>query len=131
MTDEVIGRHDALSVVQAFIDRPVEGLRALVLEGEAGIGKSTIWQASVTAAREGALAVISSRPAETERTLPNLVLGDLFADTAPGLLDALPPPRRRAFEAVLLREEPDGPIDPRAIGVAIITLLPAPPRAGG
>ena len=124
MAHEIIGRGDDLSVVHAFLDRPVEGLRALVLEGEAGIGKSTIWQASVTAARERSLAVISSRPAETERTLPNLVLGDLFADTAPDLLAALPGPRRRAFESVLLREEPEGPIDPRALGVAIVTLLP-------
>ena len=124
MTDEIIGRGDDLSVVHSFLDRPVEGLRALVLEGDAGIGKSTIWRASVAAAHERSLTVIGSRPAETERTLPNVVLGDLFADTAPELLDTLPGPRRRAFESVLLREEPEGPIDPRALGVAIVTLLP-------
>jgi glutathione synthase/RimK-type ligase-like ATP-grasp enzyme len=38
MTDEMIERDAELSIVQAFIDRPTEGLKALVLEGEAAIG---------------------------------------------------------------------------------------------
>jgi hypothetical protein len=43
MTDEIIGREGELSAVQAFLDRPVDGMRALVIEGEPGIGKSTLW----------------------------------------------------------------------------------------
>lgn len=125
MTGEIIGRDAELSVVQAFLDRPAEGLRALVVEGEAGIGKSTLWQAGVAAARERLFRVLTSRPAEAERTLAYVVLGDLFADADPAMLAALPAPRRRAFESALLREEPDLPVDPRALGVAILTLLPA------
>lgn len=124
MTGEIIGRDAELSVVQAFLDRPAEGLRALVLEGDAGIGKSTLWQAGVAAARERSLPVLTSRPAEAERTLAYFVLGDLFADADPAMLVALPAPRRRAFESVLLRKEPDLPVDPRALGVAVLTLLP-------
>jgi DNA-binding CsgD family transcriptional regulator len=124
MTGEIIGRDAELSVVQAFLDRPPEGLTALVLEGEAGIGKSTLWLAGVAAAHERSFRVLISRPAETERMLANIVLGDLFGDTAPDVLATLPAPRRRAFESALLREEPDIPVDPRALGVAILTLLP-------
>lgn len=124
MTGEIIGRDAELSVVQAFLDRSPERLTALVLEGEAGIGKSTLWLAGVAAARERSFRVLISRPAETERMLANLVLGDLFGDTAPEVLATLPAPRRRAFESALLREEPDIPVDPRALGVAILTLLP-------
>lgn len=124
MTGEIIGRDAELSVVQAFLDRSSEGLTALVLEGEAGIGKSTLWLAGVAAARERSFRVLVSRPAETERMLANLVLGDLFGDTTPEVLAALPGPRRRAFELALLREEPDIRVDPRALGVAILTLLP-------
>jgi hypothetical protein len=125
MTGEIIGRDAELSVVQAFLDRPVEGLRALVLEGEPGIGKSTLWQAGVAAARERRLLVLTSRPAETEQTLPNVVLGDLFGDTPIEALEAVPAPRRRAFEsALLLRDGPGLPVDPRALGVAIMTILP-------
>jgi len=125
MTDEIIGRDAELSVVQAFLDSPTQGLSALVLEGEAGIGKSTLWLAGVAAARDRGLQVLVSRPAETERTLSNLVLGDLFGGVAPEVLSTLPVPRRRAFEAALLmREAPQIAIDARALGVAIVTLLP-------
>ncbi len=124
MADEIIGRDAELSVVQAFLDRPAEGLRALILSGASGIGKSTLWLAGVPAARERSFHVLTSRPAEAERTLAHVVLGDLFADIEPEVLAALPAPRRRAFESALLREESDLPLDPRALGVAILTLLP-------
>ena len=124
MTGEMIGRDLELSRVEAFLDRPVDGLRALVLQGEAGIGKSTVWQAAIEAARERSLQVLTSRPAEAERSLASVVLGDLFAEAGSDLVAALPAPRRRAFEAALLRTDPDVPVDPRALGVAIVTLLP-------
>ena len=123
MADEIVGRDTESSVVDAFIERSANGLTALVLEGEPGIGKSTLWMSGVAAARERSLLVLTSRPAEAERTLANVVLGDLFAGVEPEALAALPAPRRRAFEAALLREEPDAPIDPLALGVAIVTLL--------
>jgi DNA-binding CsgD family transcriptional regulator len=125
MTDEVIGRDAEVSVVEAFLDDPLEGLRALVIEGDPGIGKSTLWLAGVAAARERGIPVLASRPAEAERTLPYVVLGDLFAGVGPETVAALPAPRRRAVNSALLREEPDVPVDPRALGVAIVTLLRA------
>jgi DNA-binding CsgD family transcriptional regulator len=125
VTTEIIAREGELAIVEAFLDRPAAGLRALILEGEAGIGKSTIWLAGVAAARERSFRVLVSRPAETERTLPGVVLGDLFGDVPPEVLATLPAPRRHAFRsALLLQDAPDAPIDPRALGVAIVTLLP-------
>lgn len=123
---ETIARDDEIATLEAFLDRPAERLRALVLEGEAGIGKSTLWQAGLDAARERSFRVLVSRPAETERQLPNVVLGDLFGEVGAHQLAALPGPQRRAFESVLLLQElPDHPIDPRALGMAILTLLPS------
>jgi DNA-binding NarL/FixJ family response regulator len=125
MTDSVVGREDELRIIEAFLDRAVDGPSVLVLEGEAGIGKSTLWSAGVGMARERAGRVLVSRPAETEQTLPDVVLGDLFGEVSPELLGALPVPRRRAFESALLLREPlEGPVDPRTLGVAIQTLLP-------
>ena len=49
---------DELRSVHAFLDRSAAaGMAALVLEGEAGIGKSTLWLAGVEAARERGLRV--------------------------------------------------------------------------
>lgn len=58
MTGEIIGGEAELSVVQAFLDRRTEELRALVLEADAGIGKSTLWLAGVDAARERSFHVL-------------------------------------------------------------------------
>jgi len=42
MAGEIIARDAEVSVVRAFLDRPGEGTTALVLKGDAGIGKSTL-----------------------------------------------------------------------------------------
>jgi DNA-binding CsgD family transcriptional regulator len=123
MSTDIIGRERELAAIREFLDRPAEGPQAFVLEGDAGIGKSTLWLAAIATAREGGSRVLVSRPAETEHTFPNVVLGDLFADVDVDVLESLPTPRRRAFEAALLREEPDTSVDPRTLGVAVVTVL--------
>ena len=39
----MIGREREIAVVLAFLDSIPRGSQALLLEGEAGIGKSTVW----------------------------------------------------------------------------------------
>jgi DNA-binding CsgD family transcriptional regulator len=123
----IVGRDVESSAIEAFLDRSAEGQQALVIEGEAGIGKSTLWLSAVEAARDRGFVVLASRPAETERLLANVVLGDLFRDVRPEELAVLPAPRRRAFEsALLMRDDATVAVDARALGVALITLLPSP-----
>lgn len=127
----IVGRGAETSAVEAFLDRAAGGPQALLIDGPAGIGKSTLWLAAVAAARERGYAVLASRPAEGERQLANVVIGDLFGDVGPGQLADLQAPRRRAFEAALLRRDDRGAaVDPRALGVALVTLLPALAGAG-
>ena len=80
MSGAIVGRDAELDSVYAFLDRVLEEPTTLVLEGTAGIGKSTIWSAGVEAARERGLCVLVSRPAEFERGLAHAGLGDLFED---------------------------------------------------
>jgi DNA-binding CsgD family transcriptional regulator len=124
VTDAMIGREAELAAAVEVLDGPIDGLRVLLIEGEAGIGKSTLWEQAIEAARQRSCTVLVSRPAESEQALANVVLGDLLGGVTPAMLADLPVPRRRAIDAVLLREEPTDPIDPRAVGVAILTLLP-------
>lgn len=75
MAFEVLGREEELASVAAFVDEAPDGLLALMLDGEAGIEKSTLWLAGVEHARRQGLAVLSSRPAEAENTRPSRMWG--------------------------------------------------------
>jgi DNA-binding CsgD family transcriptional regulator len=125
VTIHVVGRDEELDVLHAFLHPRRAAPAALVLEGEAGIGKSTLWLAAVAAAREGGLRVLATRPAEPERAVGYAGLGDLLEDALDETLLRLPPPRRRALEAALhLREAPE-PADPHAVAVAVRSVVRA------
>jgi DNA-binding CsgD family transcriptional regulator len=127
----VIGRDDELSEIAAFLDRLPDGPGALVLSGEAGIGKTTLWEGAVDDARSRFETVLTCRGVEAEASLSFAGLSELLApvfdDVAPSLL----PPRRRALEIALLLVEPGGDApDPHAIGLAVLDLLRALAQRG-
>src|SRR5262249_30441982 len=105
MAVDVVGRETELASVHAFLDRRLEGPAALVLEGAAGIGKSTLWLSGVEAARERGFHVLISRPAEEEQGLTHAGLGDLFENVLERVLPELPAPRSHALEVALLVKE--------------------------
>src|SRR2546430_16633241 len=120
MVFEIVGREAELASLNAFIGEMEGGPAALVLEGEAGVGKSTLWGAAVEHARVRGLTVLSSRPAEAERGLGNVGLGDLLEGGIDDVLAALLTPRRRALQVALLREEVSGEhVARRTIAVAV------------
>jgi DNA-binding CsgD family transcriptional regulator len=121
----VIGRDDELSEIAAFLDGLPDGPSALVLSGEAGIGKTILWEVAVADARSR-FGVLTCRGVEAEASLSFAGLSELLApvfdDVAPSLL----PPRRRALEVALLLVEPGGEApDPHAIGLAVLDVLHA------
>ena len=116
--DTILGRDEELAVVHRFFDREPDGPRALLLEGDAGIGKSTIWQEAVRLARASGI-VLLARAAETEATLSFTVLADLLEPVSGQVFDELPVPQRRALQAALLLEDPDGSTRPDARAVAL------------
>jgi DNA-binding CsgD family transcriptional regulator len=124
MASDPIARGSELAVIEAFLDGPAAPLRTLVLEGDVGIGKSTLWLAGVRAAQSRTDVVLQSRPAESEQGLAYVVLGDLFRSVDAAATAALPAPQRAAFEAAVLIEGGGGPVEPRALGMAILSLLP-------
>ncbi len=97
---------------------------ALVIEGEAGIGKSSMWGDGLTVALRHSSVVLSVRPAQAEAGMSFAGLADLFDEVADALLPALPAPQRAALEVALLRRLPDGgPPNEREIGVALLVAL--------
>ena len=119
----VVGREAELEALWSFlgaVDRPA----SFFLEGEAGIGKTTIWQAAVAAARQRSFRVLSSRPAGSELQLSFASLGDLLAVALEDVGDELPAPQLRALRIAMLLDDPGGsPPDRRAIGLGILGVL--------
>jgi ATP/maltotriose-dependent transcriptional regulator MalT len=107
-------------LLDALADRP----SALVVDGEAGIGKTTLWLAAVEQARERGCHVLSARPAAAESRLAYASLADLLGGVDTAIWDDLPGPQRLAVDRVLLRAESDGGMtDQRAIGAAFLAIV--------
>jgi DNA-binding CsgD family transcriptional regulator len=110
---------------------PTSAGRVLVVCGEPGIGKSTVWQAGADLARSRGFAVWSTRASEAEAQLSYAGLADLVEDAGPGMLAGLPPPQRRALEVAVRRAEPDGaPPEPLAVAAVLLGALRAAAAAG-
>lgn len=120
---EVVGRATELSQLDSFLDAVADGPAALVLEGEPGIGKSTLWKRGTAAAADRGWPVWSGRPAESEAKLSFAGLADLL-EKAGEAIDGLPDPQRHALEVALLQAEPGGaPPDPHAVSAAVLSAL--------
>ena len=104
----MIGREQELGVVQSFLATPTEPA-ALVLEGSAGIGKTTLWNAAVALALADGYGVLMCRPAVAESQLSFAAVADLLADVLEEALPSLPAPQRHALDVALLLEYADGP----------------------
>src|SRR5207302_10980330 len=100
---KLVGRDEELAAVDRFFERPLPS--ALVIEGEAGVGKTTVWHQAVQVAEGRGWRVLSATPGETEVQLPYAALGDVLGSTIKAL-DELPSPQRHALGVALLLEEP-------------------------
>jgi DNA-binding CsgD family transcriptional regulator len=131
VADEILGRDAELAAIASWLDRLVAGPVALVLEGEAGIGKTTLWEAGVAAARRRGYPVLACRPVEAEATLSFAALGDLLDRVLDEVLGPLPDPQGRALEVALLRADAgEDPADQRAVSVATLGVLRLLARSG-
>jgi DNA-binding CsgD family transcriptional regulator len=96
----------------------------LVIDGEAGIGKTTLWLAAIEQARERGLRVLSAGAGQAESILAYAAVADLLADVESGVLTALPDVQRVALERVLLRANGGGPAtDQRVVAAAFLSVV--------
>src|SRR4051794_30147729 len=124
MAGDIAGREQELDSIHAFFDGPVEGPAGLVLEGEAGVGKSTVWLAAVASGRGGGFFVLVARPGGAGGGLGHGGVGGVFQGGPLDVLPGLPTPRRRALEVALLRADASGDaVDRRALAVAVRDVL--------
>jgi DNA-binding CsgD family transcriptional regulator len=124
VAEEIFGRDQELALVSELLDAVPDVVRALVIEGVAGIGKSTLWRRAIEHASSASRHVLSSRPGERESELSYAALSDLLESIDEGTLASLPPPQRRALAVAMLREDVADPaVDPRAVAYAFLSSL--------
>jgi len=118
------GRNVQLGEIEQLLDALAHGPSALALQGEAGIGRTTLVHAAVRRARERGMHVLSCGGARAEADLPYLALADLLEELEADRLAALPARERTALDAVLLRAHaPDAEPDPAAVATALRALV--------
>jgi DNA-binding CsgD family transcriptional regulator len=118
---ELLGREDELARIYELIDGIGARGGALVVRGEAGIGKSALLAAARERARQRGAAVVSTTGTLSEAPLAFAGLHQLLHPLLGGL-DLLPDPQRRALEAAFGIAEGDAP-DLFLIGLATLGLV--------
>src|SRR6516162_10962596 len=102
----LIGRDEALGAIRGFLEAVDRGPAALVLSGEAGIGKTVLWEEGLALAEAGHCRVLSCRGIGAEAALSFAGLSDLLASVMPEVADSLLLLRRQALEVALLLADP-------------------------
>ena len=96
---------------------------ALLIEGEPGIGKTTLWLTAVEQARDRGFRVLSARAAAAESVLAYTALADLFDCVDVAAWYDLPAPQRLAVDQVLLRADHGTSTDQRAVAAAFLSVI--------
>jgi len=117
----LIGRDRETGILHDLLDGAPEQGGALVVRGEAGIGKSALVAAIGRRARERGMLVLSASGVQSEAHLPFAGLHQLLRPVIGGM-DDLPPPQRAALEAAFGLSDTAAP-DRFLIALATMDLL--------
>jgi DNA-binding CsgD family transcriptional regulator len=122
----IVGRDGELATIDAWLAARLTGLEVVLIEGEPGIGKTTVWREGVERARRVGYRVLSCRAAQAETRMSFAGLGDLLADVDPEAFAGLPQPQRLAIDRALFRVEAGPkPSPPQAIGAGVVGVMSA------
>jgi DNA-binding CsgD family transcriptional regulator len=122
--DEIVHRAAQWGAFAEMLEDSSAQARALVVEGEAGIGKTTFWLAALDHAREHGLCVLAARAAASETVLAYAGLADLLAGIDELVLANLPRPQRVAIDRILFPDVDVGvPSNQRAVAAAFLAVF--------
>ena len=96
----LLGRDEELARLYSIVDELADHGGALVVRGEAGIGKTAMLAAASERAQALGVMVLSANGVESEAQLPFAGLHQLLLPSL-GLLTQLPEPQRHALEMAL------------------------------
>lgn len=124
MAHGVVCRTGELGAIAEFLTSACVHPSGLAIEGEAGIGKTTLWSAAAEQARAGGSCVLSARASQAESAMGYAALADLLTDVESSIFVGLPDLQRAALDRVLLRGGDEGPdTNERAVAAAFLTIV--------
>ena len=115
------GRERELAVVHDLIDRATSSGSALVVRGEAGIGKSSLLAEAAAYARERGMQVLSTAGAQSETHLPFAALHQLLRPVLGGMSGLEPTQRAALSSAFGLTDSVAS--NPFMVGLAVLELI--------
>src|SRR5260370_39789835 len=123
MAMAVFGKEQELASIARLLDERRDGPVGVLIEGDAGIGKTTLWEAALELARARSCRVLAARPADAEVRFSYGAARDLLGTLLDETIDGLPGPQRRAVETAFLRG--DGRASPHAVSAGVLGILRA------
>jgi ATP/maltotriose-dependent transcriptional regulator MalT len=123
-TAAVLSRPAAIQSVADFLASASREPAGLVIEGEPGIGKTTVWLTAQEQAHDLGFRIMATRTAAVESGLAYASLTDLLRGVEDVTFDSLPGPQRLALDRILLRTSEDGAAtDQRAVSAAFLAII--------
>jgi tetratricopeptide (TPR) repeat protein len=116
----LVGREEEFGAIVRFLEIGDHLPGAIVLRGEAGIGKTILWTAGIEAAKKHGYRVLTARPSEAETRFSFAGLADFVGPFASEVLPQLPPIQRRALQSALLLGETEAHSGDRAVAAACL-----------
>ena len=95
-SEGILGRDRELEIIAGLIAKATAGGGALLIHGNAGIGKSALLERAVVLAQAAGMRVLQTTGVRTEANLPFAGLHQLLRPILAGL-DALPKPQTGAL----------------------------------
>jgi DNA-binding CsgD family transcriptional regulator len=118
--DSLVGRAEELGALTEFLGAGEDD--GLVLTGEAGLGKTALWEAALDVAVALGTRVLVATPGEGEERYSFGVLTDLLREVDLDELD-LPASLRGPLDAAVLREPATGGVDVQLVAAAVHDVL--------
>jgi DNA-binding NarL/FixJ family response regulator len=127
---DLIGRASERAAILAALEASADRLAAVLLTGDAGIGKTAIWESIVAERRAAGDHVLISRATSAEARLPWVGMTDLMRTIPSATLASLPDLQRQALEVVSLQAASvqsggSEALDERMVGTALLSALQA------
>lgn len=106
-----------------FLERALSGPAGMVVEGEAGMGKTTLLRHAAEAAQTQGFRVLSAAGAPTEVRYAYSTVADLLSAVDTAVLADLPGIQQAAMERVLLRGREGPATNERIVAAAFLSVL--------